>query len=136
LISERRSQCEIRASLPATLDAVEAFFRDFRSRAVCREHPGAAFVAELLLREALVNAVTHGSAGNPEMSVRCVARLRGVNLTIAVIDEGPGFNWRDVSRRQPFPWGGSGRGLGILRAYSTMMRFNEKGNAVILWRRF
>ena len=128
--------CEMRATLPATSGALEAFIADFRLLRGCFQNTQAPFVAELLLREVLVNAAEHGCHSEPARRVHCKARLRGNALTIAVTDEGDGFDWRAAWRRPADPLGTSGRGLEILRACGTRVRFNQKGNRIVVCKRF
>src|SRR5205807_9691264 len=79
--------CELRATLNATPEAVEEFLSVFRKHA----HPSPE--AELLLREALTNAVVHGCHANPALKIRCALRMKGPTLLIAVRDEGRAFDW-------------------------------------------
>ena len=131
-----RADCEMRTALPATLEAVEAFFVDFRRRSRELLDRADCFAAELLVREALTNAVVHGCHTDPNKQVRCSLRLKGLRLLIVVEDDGDGFDWRAA-------WGNvakfpecSGRGIEILRKYARRVRYNDKGNAVALIKRF
>jgi anti-sigma regulatory factor (Ser/Thr protein kinase) len=130
-----REFCERRETLPATLEAVEAFVRDVCLRCLRMHCPNIAFTAELLLRETLVNAVEHGSRGEPDGTIQCVLRLRGRTLIIAVADQGAGFDWRAARQRESDLSEPSGRGLQILWRYATRVRFNEKGNSVTIIKR-
>jgi len=132
----RRPECEMRAVLPATMEAVEGFFADFRLRNRSLTTRAHAFGAELLLREALNNALVHGCRQDPSRRIRCVLRLGDGRLTIAVEDDGVGFDWRAAAGRPTDDGKTSGRGMEILRTYSTRVRFNSRGNAVTIWKRF
>ena len=118
------------------MGAIEQFCCDFQvwKERVCAQVDG--FSAELLLREALMNSVLHGCAGNPRKRVCCVLRTRSRRLFIAVRDEGKGFDWRALWNRHADVDAARGRGLEILRKYSDAVRFNAKGNAVMLMTRF
>ena len=131
-----RIVCDLKATLPATLEALEAYVEEFRLLYGNWRHSTAPFAAELLMREALVNAVEHGCRREPGRSVRCTARLQARRLTISVVDEGPGFDWRAQWCRPLNPLAASGRGLDIFRQWATRVRFNQKGNAVTILRRF
>ena len=96
---------------------------------------GNCFAAELLVREALTNAVLHGSHGDASKNVRCVLRLRRRRLFIAVQDEGAGFDWRAARSATAKVPESSGRGMQILRTYATRVRFNDKGNVVTMIKR-
>ncbi len=127
---------------PAVLEAVEECCRLFRGWAASENLPQR-FAVELLLREALTNAVAHGCECD---STKCVAwtlrlrRGRGQSqwrtLLIAVRDEGPGFEWSGASGRRAALDACSGRGLEIYRCYANLVRFNRLGNAVFLVKRF
>lgn len=127
------SACQLKVTLPATHAAMETFVGEFRLlRHCCGEDEAAMFGAELLLREALTNAVEHGCQCQPAKQVHCTVRLRGRRLTIAVTDEGNGFDWRASWNRKAKSQAQSGRGLEIMREYATMVRFNNKGNSVTI----
>jgi serine/threonine-protein kinase RsbW len=130
-----RFACEMRTTLPATLDALEAFFMEFRRKARDVLSDADGFAAELLAREALTNAVVHGCHTDPRKHVLCVLRLRGRRLTIAVHDEGEGFDWRAAWDRHGGIFASSGRGIEILRRFAIRVRYNEKGNAVTIVKR-
>ena len=127
--------CEMRAAMPATLPAIEEFFVEFHRRSRNLLDRVNCFAAELLVREALTNAVMHGSHADPGRQVRCFLRLRGKRLLIAVADDGEGFDWR-ASRAHTarFPEA-SGRGIEILWKYASWVRFNERGNVVTMIKR-
>jgi serine/threonine-protein kinase RsbW len=126
---------EIRIALPASLQAIEEFFAEVRLKHKALLSRVNCFAAELLLREALTNAVVHGCHADPARQVRCVLRLKGRRLFIAVQDDGDGFDWRAA-------WGDSadlsdcsGRGIEILRKYANHVRYNNQGNMVAMIKR-
>ena len=123
---------ELRATLPATLEAIEEFSVEFRRHAEIMLARANGFTAELLVREALTNAVVHGCHADPDKRVRCVAQLKGRRLTIKVIDDGEGFNWRAAWNHPAKSAACSGRGIEIIRKYAGRVRFNDKGNAVTI----
>ena len=127
--------CEMRMVLPATLEAVEEFFVEFRRRSRAILDRGNCFAAELLVREALTNAVLHGSKGDASKNIRCILRLRGRRLFIAVQDDGEGFDWRAARSATAKVPECSGRGMQILRTYASRVRFNDKGNAATMIKR-
>lgn len=123
-------------TVSASLDNIEPVFARFRCCCRCLLKGQEPFVAELLLREALTNAVVHGSGNDPEKSVRCVIRMKANRLLICVSDDGDGFNWYRQERLEADNDACSGRGLTIFRMYATRVRFNPKGNTVILAKTF
>lgn len=131
-----RVEYGMRASVAGTLEAVEEFLGEFRRRLETLAGCADGFAAELLLREALTNAVVHGCRGDSSKQVRCVLRLRGRQLTIAVRDPGAGFDWHAFRQCAARRFSPSGRGVEIARRYATRIRFNDKGNAVTMIKRF
>jgi len=130
-----RVECEMRTALPASWQAVEEFFVEFRLRQaglLDRDH---SFAAELLLREALTNAVAHGCHTDPDKLVHCVLRLKSRRLLIIVQDGGDGFDWRAAKRNPAEFTDCSGRGIRILRKYANHVRYNDRGNLVAIVKR-
>lgn len=131
-----RFDCELHRSLAATIEAVEEYFAEFRLRSQAIRERVNCFEAELLVREALTNAVLHGCGADPRKQVRCWLRLRGKRLLIAVADEGTGFDWRAARAKSAKPLDRCGRGLEILYRYADQVRFNERGNLVTMIKHF
>jgi anti-sigma regulatory factor (Ser/Thr protein kinase) len=127
---------ELRAELPATLEALERFCEEFREwrAASCPslEH----FSAELLLREALTNYVVHACAEDPSKRIICMLRAKPGRLVISVRDSGPGFDWRAVWDASADLFETHGRGIEMLRIYASAVRFNNSGNSLTLIKRF
>lgn len=125
----------MRAVLPTKLEAVEEFLIEFRRRCptLCAN---VAFPAELLLREALANALEHGCRNDPAKRIFCALRAQRGCLLIVVRDDGEGFDWRTAALRRSIIEKPGGRGLEIFRKYASRVRFNAKGNAVALLMRF
>jgi len=127
---------DLRITLPASLNAVEEFFRSFRRQHGFVSRPGESFVAELLLREALINAVVHGCGRDGKQQIYCRIRRRGANLTFLVRDGGEGFDWRKWHGRDSAATAESGRGIEIFRRYANRYRYNKSGNCLTIWKRF
>jgi serine/threonine-protein kinase RsbW len=92
------------------------------------------FGMRLALEEALVNAIKHGHRGDQTRRVRVRYHVSGAEALVHVEDEGPGFD----PDRVPDPLApenlerAGGRGLLLMRAYLTSVRYNDPGNAVTL----
>jgi serine/threonine-protein kinase RsbW len=125
----------MRTVLPASLQALEEFFLEFRRKNRALLDCVNCFAAELLLREALTNAVVHGCQADPRRQVRCVLRLKGRRLLIAVEDDGDGFDWRAARGNVADLPECSGRGMEILHKYANHVRFNGRGNVVVMIKR-
>lgn len=129
--AERALECE----LPATSEGVERFIAALHGFLAEEGLGRLAFDMELLAREALMNAVQHGSGTDPGMTV-AVRLSRGPGaLTLCVRDQGPGFDWRHAAADSPEPMAEKGRGLFIIGKYSDGFAFNEPGNALTMTKR-
>jgi len=89
------------------------------------------FGAELILREALVNAVIHGNQNQERKNVTCQLSLKPEELEMRVEDEGEGFDWK---RPNPMPEEEmeNSRGISLMDAYGFRPTYNEKGNILFL----
>jgi anti-sigma regulatory factor (Ser/Thr protein kinase) len=130
------SECELRKTIPATLQAVEELLEGFRNSTVSTLDRTACFAAELLLREALTNAVVHGCHAESGKQVRCSMRLRDRRLLIVVDDDGDGFDWRAARCISGVFSDCSGRGMEILSKYANRVRYNDRGNVATILKRF
>lgn len=128
--------CEMRCVLPARFEAVEEFIAGFRRKSQPLLNDAGGFTAELLVREALTNAVLHGCHADPGKQVRCWLRLKRRRLLLVVEDGGDGFDWRATRGRSANLADGSGRGIEILNKYASRVRYNRRGNAVAIIKRF
>jgi serine/threonine-protein kinase RsbW len=88
----------------------------------------------LALEEALANALRHGNGGDPAKRVRVCYRVGAAEVLVGVEDEGPGFDPAAV----PDPTAPEnldrpcGRGLLLMRRYSTWLRYHGRGNRLTL----
>lgn len=123
---------ELNVKMAASQEAIEAFCWDFQQWLNRKVSSRDAFASELLLREALVNAVEHGCASDPERKIQCVVRGGKGRILIAVSDPGPGFDWASQLSLVPSPEATSGRGVAIYRDYATRLRFNTAGNSIFI----
>ena len=90
----------------------------------------ACFEMRLVLEEAIVNGIKHGNGGDPTKRVRVRYRVAPEAVRADVEDEGPGFDRSEV----PDPTApenlerSCGRGLLLMRHYSTWLRYHGRGN--------
>ena len=126
------------ATFPATLEALEAFCQAVRSRAAEVVPPQGpdAFAIEMLVREAVTNAVLHGSRKDPAKQVRCTFTVGASRCSLRVTDQGPGFDWRAGLDRCADPDRPGGRGMELYRLYAHRTLFNRQGNSLLLVRNF
>lgn len=136
LRTPREPLAELQQSVPSQLDAVSRFVaRLMRFIATFRGAEGSEADIEVALREAIVNAVIHGNGEDPHkrVYVNCRGSIDG-ELSIAVRDEGQGFNSRAVpdpttpeNRFLPH-----GRGIYLMRALMDEVTFEEGGTVVCM----
>jgi serine/threonine-protein kinase RsbW len=87
-----------------------------------------------VLAEAIANAMTYGNGGDPARSVTIEIELHAKTLTVAVSDEGNGFDPTTI----PAPTGAQsreatrGRGLFMIRGLTDHVVFNERGNTICM----
>jgi serine/threonine-protein kinase RsbW len=92
------------------------------------------FGIRLALEEAIVNAIKHGNHYDRSKQVQIRYHVTEQCLLAEIEDQGPGFQPEEV----PDPLADEnlerscGRGLFLMRAYMTCVRFNESGNRVTL----
>jgi len=90
------------------------------------------FALELILEEALANAITHGNLSDASKLVRFDCRLNRDTIYVRVEDEGIGFDPKSL----PDPRGPegqqriSGRGVLLIQHFASRVKWNEQGNAV------
>jgi serine/threonine-protein kinase RsbW len=88
----------------------------------------------LALDEAITNAIKHGHRGDPDKRVDVTFVVGAAQVVADVADEGEGFD----PRRLPDPRTPEarertgGRGVFLMRASMTWVRFNARGNRVVL----
>ena len=123
-------------TLPANVQAIDGVCLKLRRGAFGGIPSGERFVAELMVREALMNAVVHGSAGRPGAEIRYQIRVLRGGIVIRVEDGGSGFDWRTWRDTEDETPAESGRGLRILRHYADRIQFFGNGSRVELQRKF
>jgi serine/threonine-protein kinase RsbW len=95
------------------------------------------FAVRLALGEALVNAIKHGNGGDPAKSVRVSYSIKPGEIAAEIEDQGAGFNPTSV----PSPIAPEnverpgGRGVFLMRHYMTFVKYNDRGNRVLLTKR-
>lgn len=95
------------------------------------------FGVRLALEEALVNAIKHGNRMDASKSISISCQIATDRIRVVIEDEGKGFDPCDV----PDPTADEnlerpcGRGIMLMRAFMTMIEYNERGNRVTLEKR-
>ena len=103
---------------------LEAFLRD-------QHWPGDVDAIVLALHEALVNASRHGGGVR---RVQVALTADGSELTVAVCDQGGGFDPGPFVRRSPDPMAERGRGLWLISRLATAydVQGNDGGTEVVM----
>ncbi|MDB4628198.1 ATP-binding protein [bacterium] len=93
---------------------------------------GEIFAIRLAMEEAVANGFRHGNEGDPTKSVTVAFEIDDSGMTLAVEDQGTGFDptavpdpTEDVNLEIP-----SGRGLMLMRAYMTAVEVIPPGNRI------
>ncbi|MGE3314764.1 MAG: ATP-binding protein [Planctomycetaceae bacterium] len=96
------------------------------------------FGVRLALEEAIVNAIKHGNRMDPSKQVRIHCHVSDEKVRIVIEDQGAGFSpdavpdpTSDENLEKP-----CGRGIMLMRAFLSVVEYNELGNRVTLekWR--
>jgi serine/threonine-protein kinase RsbW len=90
----------------------------------------ACFAIRLALEEALTNAFKHGNRDHPDSVVTLDCRINADAVNLEIKDEGEGFDPRSVPdpttvENVEIP---SGRGIVLMRAFMTEVRYFPPGN--------
>lgn len=91
------------------------------------------FGVRVALYEAMINALKHGNGSDLSKRVRVQLHVNQLHAMAVVEDQGLGFNAEGViAELDDRDYEDTGRGLILMRATMTWIRFNEKGNSVML----
>ena len=110
------------------LDRVEAAMTDLGNS------PRTCWELRLVLEEAIVNALKHGNGGDPSKQVHIYYYVGPGAVLADIEDEGPGFDpWSIPDPTLPENLDRpSGRGLFLMRSYTTWVSYYGRGNIVTL----
>jgi serine/threonine-protein kinase RsbW len=100
--------------------------------------PGDEFDIELVLREALENAVVHGNQEDPRKKVRIRCRCGpGNEISIVVTDQGRGFDFGKIVANgfTSDPASEHGRGIQLMKAFMDEVHFERGGSEVHMRKR-
>ena len=124
---------ELERSLPSKVAAISPFVdKLMRLIRKCGHAPEGENDVEIALREALANAIIHGNHENPGKHVHVRCRCEPSEITLAIKDEGSGFDIDRISDPTAPENTGSvhGRGIFLMKALMDEVRFEEGGVVV------
>ncbi|MAE63242.1 MAG: anti-sigma regulatory factor [Phycisphaeraceae bacterium] len=94
----------------------------------------AQFAIRLAVDEAIANAIWHGNDSDPDKHIVVEYEVDEEAVRVSVRDDGPGFDpgtvpdpTLDENLQRPH-----GRGIMLMQAYMSEVRFNKEGNCVTL----
>jgi len=129
---KQRGPCiDLERSLPSEVGSISSFVG--RLMLLIRKCvPDGESEVEIALREALANAIIHGNHENPGKHVHVRFRCNPDEVSIAVKDEGRGFDINEMpDPTAPENIGsGHGRGIYLMKAFMDEVRFEEGGVVV------
>ncbi len=97
------------------------------------QRPDHLFAVNLVMREALTNAVLHGNKNDVTKDIRFALKIVGdTSIHLEIEDQGKGFDWRKYQGCALPASMVHGRGICIMETYFTRYAYNEKGNKLFL----
>ncbi len=92
------------------------------------------FKINLILREGLSNAVRHGNLMNKQKTVKYSIKIDQDSIIIKIKDQGDGFIKKPNADKKPEKLlKDHGRGISIMEDFSSMIKYNKKGNKLTLY---
>ena len=131
---KQRGPCiDLERSLPSEVGSISPFV-DRLMLLIRKCVPDGESEVEIALREALANAIIHGNHENPGKHVHVRFRCNPDEVSIAVKDEGRGFDINEMpDPTAPENIGsGHGRGIYLMKAFMDEVRFEEGGVVVYM----
>ncbi len=130
------SDTKLDACFTAHLAHVDRLWKEVKVHLVLNRLENVLFSVNLLLREALNNAIKHGCGLDATQTVTFSLVILSDHIELDVQDTGTGFDWRrkflTLETDGPECMACSGRGLYIMGLYATDVRYNDVGNALHL----
>ncbi|UFS69675.1 ATP-binding protein [Geomonas sp. RF6] len=91
-----------------------------------------AYHLNLVLTEAMVNAIKHAGPAEPERMVRIVIHIRSDEITISVYDDGQGFDINSIPPPNFEELEDRGRGIFLIRSLMDTVCYRKKSTENIL----
>jgi serine/threonine-protein kinase RsbW len=121
----------IPSDLNAAWNAQQTVMEEVKARGYSEN---AVFAIRLALDEALNNAISHGNQKDKSKKVTIEYHVGEASVSITITDEGKGFDPVDVPdpTLDEFIERPHGRGIMLMPAYMTEVRFSRNGKSVTL----
>jgi serine/threonine-protein kinase RsbW len=126
-----------RGEIPSRLDRRMGLVEEVLARLEAAGLKPDPFFDQLVLDEAITNAILHGNREDPARKVFVRAFRKGDRWGVEVRDEGEGFPWRARLAAAAEPdsmTGPSGRGLALIQASGAELYFLDGGRCVVIVR--
>ena len=91
-----------------------------------------AYHVNLVLTEAMVNAIKHANANDPDKMVHVVINITDDELLIKVYDSGQGFDFNAVPQPAFDELSEQGRGIFLIRSLMDSVTYKKLGNGNVL----
>lgn len=91
-----------------------------------------AYHLNVVLTEALVNAIYHANNNDPEKNVKISISVSDQDLVIKVFDQGRGFDIETLAKHKTKPCDESGRGIKIILKLMDQVRYLQEGDRNVL----
>ena len=91
-----------------------------------------AYHLNLVLTEAVTNAIEHGSPGDPNNTVRICISIEDKNLCVRVYDRGQGFDLESVSTPEFADLEEHGRGIFVIRSLMDSVEYRKTDGGNVL----
>lgn len=118
-------------SLNETRDAIREFLSSISDCVYLNEE--IEFKIKIIINELVTNSLKYANSSH---YVRVLAKLHGTFISIAVIDDGVGFDCskvRDIDiSEENYIMKEGGRGIHIVDVLSDFLRYNRKGNIIAI----
>jgi anti-sigma regulatory factor (Ser/Thr protein kinase) len=132
MIKVKNPLCNMSYRFPATLENIDIVWGHINRLLDELDLTWLSFDLGLLIREALANAIKHGSERDARKEIKFQFTVREDEIVMEVEDSGDGFDWRKARLQEASSDSQSGRGLIIFDSYATHIEYNDKGNILTL----
>jgi len=128
-----------RAVIKSSIEAVSKFIADVVAEmgGTVDNMPPDVYIISILLNESLYNALEHGNKYDETKKITVDLSYENKNFVLTVEDEGTGFNWKEkMTQEKTNTKAYNGRGVFLMKKYSSQVGYNEKGNKLMLKKNF